>query len=107
MAGRRRAFDDEPLAPMESENFTGERPGWGKEKKTRRDWIAERYRVIQLIGDDLSDFIPCVRRRPAGPCTESGTIASRFEAVADYDRYWGAGWYILPNPMHGSWTSVR
>ena len=19
---------------------------------------------------------------------------------------WGNGWYILPNPMHGSWTSV-
>lgn len=84
-----------------------ERPGWDKEKRARYEWIAERYRVIQLIGDDLSDFIPCVRRRPVAPCTDGASIASRFDAVADYDAYWGAGWYILPNPMHGSWTSVR
>lgn len=94
-------------ATAENVSLSGERPGWGKEKKTRRDWIAENHRVIMLIGDDLSDFIPCVRRRPVAPCTEEGTIASRFAAAAEYDVYWGAGWYILPNPMHGSWTSVR
>jgi acid phosphatase len=94
-------------ATAENVSLAGERPGWGKEKKTRRDWIAENYRVIQLIGDDLSDFIPCVRRRPVAPCTVGGTIDNRFGAAAEYDAYWGAGWYILPNPMHGSWTSVR
>ncbi len=95
--------------PASAENvfLAGERPGWGKEKRARYEWIAENYRIIQLIGDDLSDFIPCVRERPVEPCTEGGTIADRFEAVAAYDAYWGAGWYILPNPMHGSWTSVR
>jgi acid phosphatase len=95
-----------PATP-ENAFLAGERPGWGKEKRARYERIAEDYRVIQLIGDDLSDFIPCVRPRPVDPCTEGGTIANRFEAVAEYDRYWGAGWYILPNPMHGSWTSVR
>ena len=24
-----------------------------------------------------------------------------------YAGYWGNGWYILPNPMYGSWTSIR
>jgi acid phosphatase len=94
-------------ATADNVSLAGERPGWGKEKKARRDWIAENYRVIQLIGDDLSDFIPCVRRRPVAPCTEGGTIPNRFAAAAEYDDYWGAGWYILPNPMHGSWTSIR
>ena len=94
-------------ATAKNVSLSGERPDWGKEKKTRRDWIAENYRVIQLIGDDLSDFIPCVRRRPVAPCTEGGTLENRFAAAADYDDYWGAGWYILPNPMHGSWTSIR
>lgn len=94
-------------ATAENVSLAGERPGWGKEKKTRRDWIAENYRVIQLIGDDLSDFIPCVRRRPVEPCTQGGTKENRFSATAEYGVYWGAGWYILPNPMHGSWTSVR
>jgi len=87
--------------------LAGERPEWGAEKKVRRDYIAENYRVIMLFGDDLGDFIPCVRRTPIAPCTTGGTIANRFALTAEHDAYWGAGWYILPNPMYGSWTSVR
>jgi 5'-nucleotidase (lipoprotein e(P4) family) len=87
-------------------SLAGERPGWGSEKKVRRDYIAERYRVIMLFGDDLGDFIPCVRRTPSGPCTQGGTVANRLELTTEHVAYWGAGWYILPNPMYGSWTSV-
>ncbi len=88
-------------------SLAGERPDWGAEKKVRRDRIAENYRVIMLFGDDLGDFIPCVRRRPVAPCTTGGTIANRFALTDEHDAYWGAGWYILPNPMYGSWTSVQ
>lgn len=88
-------------------SLVGEQPGWGAEKQTRRDYIAESYRVIMLFGDDLGDFIPCVRQRPEGACSESATRASRFALTADHDAYWGAGWYILPNPMYGSWTSAK
>jgi acid phosphatase len=84
-----------------------EKPSWNKEKKNRRDVVAENYRVIMLIGDDLGDFIPCSRRRAVPPCSEGASIASRSQATAEYGDYWGNGWYILPNPMHGSWTSVR
>jgi len=87
--------------------LAGERPGWGSEKKIRRDHIAEHHRVIMLFGDDLGDFIPCVRRRPVAPCTDGGTIANRYSLTDEHDAYWGAGWYVLPNPMYGSWTSVR
>jgi acid phosphatase len=88
-------------------SLAGEKPGWGSEKKVRRDHIAKDFRVIMLFGDDLGDFIPCVRRRPVAPCTEGGTIDNRFALTAKHDAYWGAGWYVLPNPMYGSWTSVR
>ncbi|MCZ6715966.1 MAG: hypothetical protein O6946_02765 [Gammaproteobacteria bacterium] len=88
-------------------SLAGERPDWGAEKKVRRDHIAENFRVIMLFGDDLGDFIPCVRRTPVAPCTTGGTIANRFALTAENDAYWGAGWYVLPNPMYGSWTSVR
>ena len=88
-------------------SMAGERPDWGSEKKVRRDHIAENFRVIMLFGDDLGDFIPCVRRRPVAPCTGGGTIASRYSLTDEHDAYWGAGWYVLPNPMYGSWTSVR
>ena len=79
--------------------------GWNKEKVTRRQHIAETHRIIMLIGDDLSDFIPCVRSTPAAPCTEPSTRASRKQLVEQFSRFWGNGWYILPGPMHGSWTS--
>ena len=88
-------------------SLAGERPNWGAEKKVRRDHIAENFRIIMLFGDDLGDFIPCVRRRPMTPCTEGGTIAHRYALTDEHAGYWGAGWYLLPNPMYGSWTSVR
>ena len=84
-----------------------EEPGWNKEKLNRRLHVAESYRVIMLFGDDFGDFVECTRATPLPPCTESATRASREAALDDYGGYWGNGWYILPNPMHGSWTTVR
>jgi acid phosphatase len=88
-------------------SLAGERPDWGSEKQVRRDFIAGTHRVIMLFGDDLGDFIPCVRQKPSGACTEAATRASRQALTEEHDRYWGAGWYILPNPMYGSWTSAE
>lgn len=84
-----------------------EKPGWDKEKLTRREYVAETYRVIMVFGDDYSDFVPCMREKPRAHCKEPATRASRHAALETYDDYWGNGWYILPNPMHGSWTTVR
>lgn len=87
--------------------LSGERPGWDREKLVRRKLIARTHRVIMLIGDDYGDFVPCARKKVVAPCSEPATEASRAKALETYDKYWGSGWYILPNPMHGSWTSVR
>jgi len=95
-----------PVTP-EYVMLSGERLGWSKEKRIRRDFVAEDYRVIMLMGDDLGDFIPCTRKSPTHPCTEGATIASRAMATLEHQDYWGNGWYILPNPMHGSWSSVE
>jgi 5'-nucleotidase (lipoprotein e(P4) family) len=84
-----------------------ERPGWDKEKLSRREFVAESYRVIMLFGDDFGDFVACTRVKPLPPCTQPATRASRHAALETYAGYWGNGWYILPNPMHGSWTTVR
>ncbi|HEX5789224.1 MAG TPA: HAD family acid phosphatase [Woeseiaceae bacterium] len=83
-----------------------EERGWTREKLTRRLHVAESHRVLMLIGDDYGDFIPCVRATAVAPCTEAATVESRAAALDEYAEYWGHGWYILPNPMHGSWTSV-
>jgi len=94
-----------PVSP-ERVMLSFEQPGWNKEKKNRRDLVARDYRVIMLVGDDLGDFIACSRLRAVPPCNAGATQASRAGDTAKYREYWGNGWYILPNPMHGSWTSV-
>ncbi len=87
--------------------LANERADWDREKVIRRNLIGQKYRIIMLIGDDLSDFIPCVRKKVHAPCTEGATAASRQRQVELYSSYWGSGWYVLPNPMHGSWTKVE
>ncbi|MDH3304152.1 MAG: acid phosphatase [Gammaproteobacteria bacterium] len=80
---------------------------WDRAKIRRREHVANTHRVIMLFGDDLGDFVPCVRTKLYGPCTEPATKASRAQLVEKYTNYWGNGWYILPGPMHGSWTSFK
>lgn len=73
----------------EAVSLRGERPGWeGGDKGVRRAWIAERYRIIALVGDDLRDFID----RPI--------FAAR---RAELEPLFGLRWFILPNAMYGSW----
>ena len=83
-----------------------EKPDWGKEKVSRRHYIAETHRVIMLFGDDYGDFVACSRAKPVAPCSVGASRESRAESLETYKDYWGNGWYILPNPMYGSWTSV-
>ena len=73
----------------EAVSLRGERPGWESgDKSVRRAWIAERYRIIALVGDDLRDFID----RPI--------FAAR---RAELEPLFGVRWFILPNAMYGSW----
>lgn len=95
------------VADAEHVLLSGEKPGWTQEKQVRRDALAADYRVIMLFGDDLGDFLPCVRRRVYAPCTVSATRASRLQQVRESAHYWSDGWYVLPNPMYGSWTSAQ
>ncbi len=74
-----------------------ERPGWSSEKSSRRAEIARNFRIIQLIGDDLGDFIPGVREADA---------ETRLEMAARYRGHFGNTWYLLPNPLYGSWKKA-
>ncbi len=74
----------------------GERPDWNSEKSTRRQVIAQRYRILLLIGDDLGDFLPGVRVSPE----------ERRKLAAPYHDRWGERWIILPNPMYGTWEGA-
>jgi len=73
-----------------------ERDAWGSDKTTRRAFVAENYRVLLLIGDDLNDFV-------------SGARAGREARAAlmeEHESKWGSRWIMLPNPTYGSWESA-
>jgi acid phosphatase len=72
----------------------GERADWNSDKESRRRLIAQNYRVIMLVGDDLSDFISEYRTPPP----------TRISEAAKYG-HWGSKWFMLPNPMYGSWEA--
>jgi acid phosphatase len=72
-----------------------EQPDWTRDKTTRRRLIAESYRVLLLLGDDLDDFV--------GSPSESRD--SRQATVLANRVMWGEKWFVLPNPLYGGWVT--
>lgn len=74
-----------------------EYPEWGADKSGRRAEIAAYFHIIQIIGDDLGDFVP-------------GALAATTQArslLAQQNQFrFGRTWYLLPNPVYGSWKST-
>lgn len=65
------------------------------DKGPRRAVVAERFRIVQQIGDNLGDFISDVDTSPE----------ARLALVEPYEGWWGERWFVLPNPQYGSWES--
>lgn len=83
-----------PLAPkVDTVLVQGEQPEWTGDKSTRRAHVAEKYRVLMLVGDDLNDFVNAYRLS-----TEERTALAEKHRAA-----WGEKWIMLPNPVYGSW----
>ena len=84
------ALGIDPAADPARMLLRGERPEWNNSLKTlRRAFIAASYRIVALVGDDLGDFVD--------PLTFAGDrerLEPRF----------GRSWFVLPNPIYGSWT---
>ena len=71
---------------------------WASDKTSRRDLIKKDFRVIQIFGDQLDDFIPM---------EETATsIDSRKALIDKYASMWGEKWYMLINPMYGEWEEA-
>jgi acid phosphatase len=72
----------------------GERPDWqASAKGPRRAHIAQEFRVLLLIGDDLGDFV----------VDAGGTPEQRKARTSAFADRWGRQWIMLPNPTYGSW----
>jgi 5'-nucleotidase (lipoprotein e(P4) family) len=73
----------------------------GESNKTaRRDLVRAKYRILGLVGDQLSDFADEFSPR------KDNTVIGRKDAVYEYSTMWGTRWFILPNPMYGAYQGV-
>lgn len=66
-------------------------------KEPRRQQIAQKYRIVLLVGDNLNDIAQVFERKP---------IAERFAAVDNLKNEFGKRFIVLPNPMYGEWESA-
>ncbi|MDX1622990.1 MAG: HAD family acid phosphatase [Gemmatimonadota bacterium] len=73
----------------------GERQGWTGDKTSRRAAVADSFRVLLLVGDNLGDFVSADL-----PAAERDALVRRHR-----DR-WGEKWFLLPNPIYGSWEEA-
>lgn len=84
--------EDRDVLLMRDEN------GWGSDKVSRRALVAKDYRILMLVGDQLTDFISL---------EEATTdIVSRKELAEKYSDMWGQKWFMLTNPMYGKWEGA-
>ena len=67
------------------------------DKTDRRNFVAENYVVLMLVGDNLTDFTQEFANRG----DDLG-----FDKVDDYKDQFGSTFFILPNPMYGEWVKA-
>ena len=81
--------------PLTDDNLLmrGQRPEWQSDKSSRRAWVADSFRVLLVIGDDLNDFTNAREK----------TEEEREAIIALRESWWGTRWFMVPNPMYGSW----
>jgi 5'-nucleotidase (lipoprotein e(P4) family) len=65
-------------------------------KDERRWQIADRYCVIALVGDQLGDFTDLFNKDPNPVMRRNAATETMIAPL------WGAGWFMLPNPVYGS-----
>ena len=84
--------NDRDVLLMKNEN------GWGSDKTSRRDLIKKDYRVIQIFGDQLDDFIALEKT--------ATTIGERKALIDQHSSMWGEKWFMIINPMYGEWEEA-
>jgi 5'-nucleotidase (lipoprotein e(P4) family) len=81
-------------AARDSVLTVGERPEWESgDKEPRRAHVAATHRVLLMLGDDFNDFVTAAEK-------------TADERNALYERHagmFGTKWFMLPNPVYGSW----
>jgi 5'-nucleotidase (lipoprotein e(P4) family) len=73
------------------------RPAEGPSRKSpRRAQVAATHRVVLMFGDNLFDFVE----------GDEPDLAARDALVTDRLAWWGTRWFMIPNPLYGSWDDA-
>ena len=73
-------------------------PSTPSDKGPRRAEIARTHRILLLIGDDFHDFVSVPK--------DQATPEGRMSLYAKYARNFGDRWFMVPNPLYGSWEAA-
>lgn len=73
-----------------------EHSNWTSAKVERRKYIAQNYRVLMLFGDNLNDFFSA----------KDISNEERLTFIDEYRERFGTQWFVLPNPVYGSWEQA-
>lgn len=74
----------------------------GKDGKDgRRQFIADHYCVLAMVGDQMGDFSDAIDTDASGarraPAEREKVVLQSFASL------WGQGWFPIPNPVYGRW----
>ncbi|MBO8161016.1 MAG: 5'-nucleotidase, lipoprotein e(P4) family [Thermosipho sp. (in: Bacteria)] len=67
------------------------------DKEPRRQLVAEKYKIVLLMGDNLNDFSSLFRKKG---------VEERNELVDQMKEMWGTKFIVLPNPIYGDWEGA-
>jgi acid phosphatase len=94
------ALGFERAARPEAFMLKKQRPEWDSSDKTsRRQWVAQTHQIVMLVGDDMGDFLPVAKvaaLRAGTPDAETDQAMTLL----------GKRWFVIPNPMYGSWEKA-
>ncbi len=82
------------------------------DKAARRAKLCERFRIVQLVGDNLGDFAPGTDSRkeadtPHGKVVEGAHVERVRSTLVDVvGEWWGVRWILIPNPSYGGFEDA-
>lgn len=81
--------------PFEEDNLLMRKAESSRDKTQRRQTVADKNRIILLIGDQLTDFIS----------TKEAYVfhKDRKKLAEKYSNMWGKKWFLITNPTYGRW----
>lgn len=71
------------------------------QKEGRRLMTRQQYDVLAYFGDVYGDFEPFLKKADQ---TQRRYFEQRKDSVDEHQAKWGKTWFILPNPMYGTWS---